>query len=122
MGALRPLTKGIIMTTKRTKKNEVLKSEVDAIAIGNILAMASEEDKKKILEELGVKYQSVSDSKAPQFGKYVSPRTNVTYYTIRFYDEQSGKHYSKANILGTIDQINALAEAWDKLIEFIDNN
>jgi hypothetical protein len=124
MGAMRPFNKGIIMTTKRTKKNEVLKSEVDAIAIGNILAMASEEDKKRILEELGVKYQSVSDSKntTPKFGKYVSPKTGITYYTIRHYDFNNDGYYDKANILGTIDQINALAESWDKLIEFIDNN
>lgn len=104
------------------KSKQVKQNEVDTIAIGNILAMASDEDKKKILAELGINYQSVNDAKKPIFGKYVSPRTNVTYYTVRFYDEESGKHYSKANIIGNIDQVNALAEAWDELISYIENN
>lgn len=105
-----------------SKSKQVKQNEVDTIAIGNILAMASEEDKKKILAELGINYQSATDAKEPIFGKYVSPRTGVTYYTIRHYDEESGKHYSKANILGTVDQVNALAESWDGLINYIENN
>lgn len=92
------------------KKSNV--KNVELVAISNLIQNMSPEEKKKVLAEMGIKFESVI---YPKFGTWTSERSGKKFATVQF--SSSGK-----GIMLNIEQINLLSDNWDKLIEYVEAN
>jgi hypothetical protein len=92
-----------------------MKTKTDKVtltAIENIIANLSDADKKKVYADLGVKYEKVE---YPRFSTWTSERSGKKFATVQF--SSSGK-----GIMLNVEQLNMLAENWDKLVEYVEQN
>ena len=135
MGAVRPFNKGIIMTTKRTKKNEQTQLDPNFLAtmtylfkhspntFNEELIKSAQDIQKQLCMELGIDFETYSIKK-PIFGNWTSEKTGKQYFLFTPYDVERKKHKRGQGFpyWFSIDDINQLIDNLDDFIEYINSN